>query len=621
LSTDPSERKTLTLRSILEPSDAEAIQPTGAVAILFTDIEGSTALWEEDSARMSQALQAHDAFARSAVESHLGTVVKMTGDGMHAVFGDPLDALAAVIDLQRALADPTKPLGVALRVRCGLHAGIVERRDKDYFGSPVNRAARIMSAAHGGQVLLSQAVVDRVRERLPATVSLRDLGRVRLKDLSAPEHVYQLVHVDLQKEFLALRALEATPNNLPQQAARFIGREKELAGLKRLLTTSRLLTLTGSGGCGKTRLSLQLAAESLESFPDGVWLVELAPLADPALVARVVASVLGIREELGKPIVQTLTEYLWDQRLLLLLDNCEHLLDGCAALVDAVLRQCPQVTLLASSREALRIGGEQAYRVPSLSLPDPNQANTPAAVTPFEAVQLFLARAQLVCPDFQVTDQNSKTLASICRQLDGIPLAIELAAARVRSLSIEEINRMLDQRFLLLTGGSRTALPRQQTLRAALEWSHALLTSAERTVFRRLSVFAGGFSLELAQEVASDDATDKWQVLDHLAALVDKSLVVVDIGDLPRYRMLETTRVYAMEQLVVVGEKDLIAFRHADSFAVLFEAACAERWTARSTTDSFARLKPDLVALGVCTPCAFRASSCRNRSRRELPES
>ena len=576
-----------------EPLAAKVVVPSGAVAILFTDIEGSIALWEHEGAQMSQALRLHDAFARSAVELHRGSVVKMTGDGMHAVFDDSLDALAATVDLQLALADPARTGGVALRVRCGVHAGVVERRDNDYYGSPVNRAARIMSAAHGGQVLLSQAVVDSVRAQLPAALSLRDLGRVRLKDLSTPEHVYQLLHVDLRKEFPALRSLEARPNNLPQQATSFIGREKELAELKRLLAKTRLLTLTGSGGCGKTRLSLQVAADSLESFPDGVWLVELAPLADPALIAQTVASVLGLKEALDNPTVRTLTAHLKDQRLLLVIDNCEHLLDGCAALADALLRQCPQVTMLASSREALRIGGEQAYRVPSLSLPDSTQANTQAAVMPFEAVQLFSARAQLARPDFQITDQNAATLASICRRLDGIPLAIELAAARVRSLSIEEINRMLDQRFLLLTGGARTALPRQQTLRATLEWSHALLTNAERTVFCRLSVFAGGFRLELAQEVAGDEATDKWQVLDHLAALVDKSLVVVDTGDPPRYRMLETTRAYAMERLVAVGEKEAIASRHAHSFAALFETAWAERWSARSA-DPFARLKPEL---------------------------
>ena len=480
--------------------------PIGTVTLLFTDIEGSTGLWEKDAAWMSRALAAHDLLARHAVESCHGTVVKMTGDGMHAVFDDALDALAATLALQRALADPAATHGMALRVRCGLHMGVVERRDNDYFGNAVNRAARIMSVAHGGQMLLSRDVAACVREILPAAVSLLDLGKVRLKDLSTPEDVYQVVHPDLRQEFPALRSLEAVPNNLPQQATSFIGRETELAELRRLLAGTRLLTLTGSGGCGKTRLGLQLAAEALEQFPDGAWLVELAPLADPGLVPQTAATVLGLKEEPGKPIIQTLATHLKDKRALLLLDNCEHLLDGCAQLADTLLRQCPPVTLIASSREALGVGGEQAYRVPSLSLPDPKQLHTPASVAPFEAVQLFIERALLVRSDFQVSEQNAATLASICHRLDGIPLAIELAAARVRSLSVKEINSKLDHRFRLLTGGSRVALPRQQTLRSLIDWSYDLLKGPEQLLLQRLSVFAGGWTLEAAERVCAGDS-------------------------------------------------------------------------------------------------------------------
>ena len=283
-------------------TDDQRGPPTDTVTFLFTDIEGSTALWEQDGARMSQALAAHDAIVRNAVEARRGTVVKMIGDGVHAVFDDAVDALAATVDMQQVFADPTATSGVALHVRCGLHAGVVERRDNDYFGSSVNRAARIMSAAHGGQVLLSETVVDCVRDVLPAAVSLRDLGKVRLKDLSTSEHVYQVVHADLRREFPALRSLEATPNNLPQQATSFIGRVKELVELKRLLADTRLLTLTGSGGCGKTRLSLQVVADSLERFPDGAWLVELAALTDAGLLPQTMAKVLGLKEEPGKPI-------------------------------------------------------------------------------------------------------------------------------------------------------------------------------------------------------------------------------------------------------------------------------------------------------------------------------
>ncbi len=555
-----------------DPHRADTPLATDTVTFLFTDIEGSTALWEQDGARMSQALAAHDALARSAVACHHGTVVKMTGDGIHAAFDDALDALAATVEIQQALADPAATRGIPLRVRCGLHAGVVERRDNDYFGSPVNRAARIMSAAHGGQVLLSQAVVDGVRDGLPAAVSLRDLGRVRLKDLATPEHVYQVLHPDLRQEFPALRSLESTPNNLPQQATSFIGREKELAELRRLLTKTRLLTLTGSGGSGKTRLCLQVCAESLERFPDGAWLVELAPLSDPALVPQTVATVLGLKEEPGELIVQTLAAHLKDKRLLLLLDNCEHLLDGCAKLADVLLRQCPHVKILASSREALGIGGEQAYRVPSLSLPDPKQAHTPASVVPFEAVQLFTDRALLARPDFQVTDQNATTLVSICHRLDGIPLAIELVAARVRSLSVDEIHRKLDKRFLLLTGGSRTALPRQQTLRSMIDWSYDLLRGAEKMLLQRLSVFAGGFTLAAAEAVCAGDGVEGVDVLDLLTSLADKSLVAAEQDDgRTRYRLLETVRQYAREKLLESGCGVAVRERHRDYFLTLAE--------------------------------------------------
>ncbi len=543
-------------------------------ALLFTDIEGSTRLWEEVPEQMRPALAQHDAISRAAVTSHAGLVVKSTGDGIHAAFDNALDALAAAVDLQQALTDPAATGGVPLRVRCGLHTGAVERRDNDYFGSPGNRAARIMSAAHGGQVLLSQAVVDGVRDELPTVLSLRDLGRVRLKDLSTPEHVYQVVHPQLRQEFPALRSLESTPNNLPQQATSFIGREQQLADLKRLLANNRVLTLTGSGGCGKTRLCLQAAAEALERFPDGVWLVELAPLSDPALVAQTVASVLGLKEESGKPIVQTLTAHLEDKRLLLLFDNCEHLLDGCAQLVGALVRQCPRLTIVASSRESLGIGGEQAYRVPSLSLPDPREEYTPVSVASFEGVQLFVERALLVRPEFAVTRENASTLASICHRLDGIPLAIELAAARVRSLSVKEIHSKLDQRFRLLTGGSRTALPRQQTLRSLIDWSYDLLSDPEKLTAQRLSVFVGGWTLAASEQVCAGGGVEQLDVLDLLSSLVDKSLVVVEQGDgIYRYRMLETVRQYAGERLLENGGGEDVRVRHRNYFLALAEAA------------------------------------------------
>jgi len=557
-----------------EPIRADIPRPGGMVTILFTDIEGSTALWEQDGARMSQALAAHDAIARRAVENRRGTVVKSTGDGMHAVFEVAQDALEATLDMQRALADPVATGGISLRVRCGLHAGIVERRDNDFFGSPVNRAARIMSAAHGGQVLLSQTVVDGLRECLPATVALRDLGLVRLRDLSTPERVFQAMHPELQQDFPALRSLEATPNNLPQQATVFIGREKELAEVATLLAGTRLLTLTGSGGCGKTRLVLQVAADALEQFSDGVWLTELAALADPILVPQAVATVLGVKEVQGRPLAQALIENLRDRRLLLCLDNCEHLLDACATLADGILRQCPGVKILASSREALGLAGEQAYRVPSLSVPDPTLPHTLDGVAQFEAVQLFTSRALLARPDFTITDRNSSTIASICFRLDGIPLAIELAAARVRSLSVEEIERKLGQRFRLLTGGSRTALPRQQTLRSLIDWSYDLLNEAERALLVRLAVFAGGWTLDAADEVCMDADGADGTALDVLTSLIDKSLVLAEERNgATRCRLLETVRQYARDRLLEHDDIGRWRDRHLAYFLRLAEDA------------------------------------------------
>ena len=564
---------------------AKTSRASCTVTFLFTDIAGSTSLWEKDGARMSQALAAHDALSRSAVESRGGRVVKTTGDGVYAAFDNALDAVAATVDLQQALADSTATNGVPLRVRCGLHVGVVEPRDNDYFGSPVNRAARIMSAAHGGQVLMSQAVVDCVREKLPATLALRDLGMVRLKDLSGPEHVYQVIHPNLRQEFPALHSLETTPNNLPRQATTFLGREHELGDLRLLLARVRTLTLTGSGGSGKTRLGLQAAADSLERFPDGAWLVELAPLADSGLVPQMLATVLGLKEESGESIVRTITEHLKDKRLLLLIDNCEHLLDGCARLVDTLVRQCPHVTILATSREPLGIGGEQAYRVPSLSLPNPKHAHTSVSVARFEAVQLFTDRALLARADFRVTDQNASILASICYRLDGIPLAIELAAARVRSLSIGEINRRLDQRFRLLTGGSPTALPRQQTLRSLIDWSYDLLSDSEKRTLQRLSVFAGGWTLSAAEQVCAGNGVEGQEVLDLLTSLVDKSLVVVEEDDEHyRYRLLETVRQYARDRLVESGGNEDIRGRHRDYFLATAEEAARNLMGAEQAT-------------------------------------
>jgi class 3 adenylate cyclase len=470
---------------------------------LFTDIEGSSRLWEKDHERMQLALARHDAIAREAVERSRGAVVKMNGDGVHAAFDDPLDAVVAALRMQEMLANPAATHSVALRVRCGLHAGPSEHRDNDFFGSTVNRAARIANAAHGGQVLLSQAVAVLVANRLPAGVALRDLGAVRLRDLASPERVFQVLHPSLRENFPALRTLEATPNNLTQQLTSFVGRKRELDEVRTLLRNARLLTLVGAGGIGKTRLSQQLAADVMDDFPDGVWFVELAALSDPRLVPQSVAFVLGVKEEAGHPVVEALEKFTKDRRLLIVLDNCEHMVQACAELATRLLRSGPHLKILTSSREHLRVAGETSYPVPALAAPEPGKTSTHAALTRYEAVLLFIDRASAVQPAFQLTDLNASAVADICQRLDGIPLAIELAAARVRTLSVEMIAARLGDRFRLLAGGDRTAMPRQQTLRALIDWSYDLLTENERSLFRRLAIFAGGFTLEAAEAIGT----------------------------------------------------------------------------------------------------------------------
>jgi predicted ATPase/class 3 adenylate cyclase/Tfp pilus assembly protein PilF len=549
--------------------------PGGVLTLLFTDIEGSTRLWEREGPRMSEALALHDAKLRRAVEVHHGIVVKMIGDGMYAVFPDSDNGVAAAIDLQRALADPSATAGIALRVRCGLHVGLAEYRDGDYFGPPVNRAARIMAAAHGGQILVSQAIVDAVGTALPLPASLRDLGNVRLKDLASAEHVYQVIHPELRHEFPALRSLEAIPNNLPQQRTTLMGRTSELAETKRLLARSRILTLTGSGGCGKTRLALQVGADVLEQYPDGVWLVELAPLTDSALVQQALAATLAVKEEPAKALEETLVHYLLDKRLLLILDNCEHLLEAAARLADALLRRCPGVGLLTTSREALGITGEQCYRVPSLSSPAVSrQPRSAASIVSFEAVQLFVDRAALARTDFTLTDTNATAVASICARLDGIPLAIELAAARVRLLTPDEIDARLNERFRLLTGGARTALPRQQTLRSLIDWSYDLLDDASKRMLERVAVFAGGWTLDAAETVCAGDGIAEGQILELQSSLVDKSLVAVEtVRGESRFRLVETVRQYAREKLLEQSNGIAVRDRHRDHFLALADTA------------------------------------------------
>ncbi len=550
-------------------------QQSSVTTFLFSDIEGSTQLWERQPERMRVALARHDSIARTAVEEHRGVVVKMSGDGVHAAFDDPLDAVNATLQLQQALADPEATSGVALRVRCGLHAGVHERRDNDFFGGAVNRAARIMSAAHGGQILISQVVAALVAERLPAGVSLRDLGNVRLRDLTSPERVHQIVHPNLRQDFPALRSLEAIPNNLPQQVTSFIGRERELLDVRQRLRQTRLLTLLGAGGLGKTRLSVQVAGEALDDYPDGTWFVDLAPITDERLVAQAVASVLGVKEETGRPVIEALMKYVSDLQLLLILDNCEHLLHASADLSKQLLQAGPRLKILTSSREPLHVGGETTLHVSPLSVPDLQSAVTAETLTQFEAARLLVERAHAVQPEFQLTDENAGAVAEICQRLDGIPLALELAAARVSVLSVADIAARLSDRFRLLTRGDRTALPRQQTLRASIDWSYELLTHPERALLRRLSVFAGGWTIEGAETVGANDDVPKTDILELLTNLVEKSLVALDV-ERGRYRLLETIREYAQERLDQSEERDQTCARHLAFYVALAENAMPE---------------------------------------------
>jgi predicted ATPase/class 3 adenylate cyclase len=554
------------------------------VTFLFTDVAGSTRLAEQHPQAMRYAEARLDTLLRGAIAAHGGHVFRPTGDGVCAVFATAPDATSAALAAQRALAaEPWGEIG-PVSVRMALHTGAAELRAGDYFGLALNRAARLRDAAHGRQVVLSEATAVLVRDAPSAGASLRDLGEHRLRDLARPERVFQLTHPDLPADFPPLRSLGILPHNLPLQLTSFVGRERELATVARLLATQRLVTLTGPGGVGKTRLALQAAADALDAFADGAWLIDLAPLAEPGLVPQAVASVLGVREERGRTLMATLTAALQARRMLLMLDNCEHLTEECARLADALLRNCPNVWLLATSREPLGITGETLYRLTPLGLPDEagevGPAPPPEGLAAAEAVRLFVERALAVQPGFAVTARNAAAVARVCRRLDGLPLAIELAAARLRALSVADLASLLEDRFRLLTGGSRAASPRQQTLRATVEWSYTLLSARERRLFERLAVFAAGWTLEAATDVCASEGpvgVERHEVLDLLLGLVDRSLVAAEpaADGATRYRLLETVRQYALERLRESGQLASVRDRHLDRCARLVEAAQA----------------------------------------------
>jgi predicted ATPase/class 3 adenylate cyclase/DNA-binding CsgD family transcriptional regulator len=552
--------------------------PAGTVTLLFTDVAGSIRLWEADREAMAEASARHNRIVREQIEAAGGHVFARVGEAFRAVFADCSAALASAVAVQLAMDAEPWPPGSAIRVRMALHSGACVERDGDYFGPVVNRGARLLAAGHGGQILVSGAASELLTGRLPGGIVLRDLGEHHLRDLGRPARVFQVTGPGLAEAFGPLRSLDhpALRHNLPSQATSFVGRATELAELRSLVAGgSRLVTIAGPGGIGKSRLALQLAAEALDGAGDGVWLVELAPVAEPELVDRTVAAVLGVREEPGRPMLDTLVDAVGDRYLMVVLDNAEHVLGAAAKLADAIMRSCPRACLLVTSREPVGIGGEIVFRVPPLPVP-PADLAAPGPLAAFESVQLFAERAALHRQGFALDAGNAAAVAAVCVRLDGIPLALELAAARLGSLSVPEISSRLDQRFRLLTGGSRTALPRHQTLRALIDWSYDLLNPEEQIMLDRLSVFAGGWTLTAAEAVGARGDTGEWQVLDQLAALVDKSLVQAeDVHGSTRYRLLETVRQYAAERLArrAGAELDETRAAHRDHYLALVETA------------------------------------------------
>jgi predicted ATPase/class 3 adenylate cyclase/DNA-binding CsgD family transcriptional regulator len=528
--------------------------PTGTVTLLLADVEGSTRLWETQPDAMTAAIVRMNQAVSEAIAAHGGVrpVEQGEGDSFVAAFARASDAVACALELQRA---PLAPI----RLRIGVHTGEIQLRDEgNYAGPTINRTARLRDLGHGGQTLLSGATEALVLDRLPDDAWMSDLGTHPLRDLPRPERVLQLCHPDLINDFAPLRDPKAVASQcLPVQLTRFVGRCAELTQVRELLSENRLVTLTGAGGAGKTRLAIQLAGQIMDDFADGIGYVDLAPITDPEVVPIAAVRALDLPDQPGRSTMDTLTRFIADRQMLVVLDNCEHLLDASAALVMALLAACTRLTLLTTTREPIGVAGEVSWRVPSLPLAD-------------EAIELFTDRARHVRPDFAVSDENAATVAEICARLDGLPLAIELAAARVRALSLTEIVDSLHDRFRLLTGGSRTAVRRQQTLRASVDWSHALLTEPERVLLRRLAVFMGGFDLDAAQNVCGGKDVERYQVLDQLTLLVDKSLIVADESESrTRYRLSETVRQYAQEKLGESGEANAVRTRHRDYYTAI----------------------------------------------------
>ena len=526
----------------------------GTLTFLLTDLEGSTRTWETQTRVMREAMLLHDTIIYGAIEANAGSTVESgrEGDSILAVFTTAKDAARSALAIQRSFREAGWPSGLSLRTRVALHTGEVELRGGHYFGPPLNRCARLLALGHGGQILTTQATHELLVEDLPSQAELTDLGVHKLKDLKRSERIFQLTDLARPEQFPPLRSRVTYMTNLPIVLTRFVGREHEIAELRGMLEGTRLLTLTGTGGSGKTRLAKRLATEAAGTMTGGAWFVDLAPVSEVSLVARTTATALDLEEQQGRPLADTLAEHLAERPTLLVLDNCEHLLSACAELAERLLARCPELRILATSREPLNIGGEVTWRVPGLASS--------------EAMQLFVERARSRSPQLEFSDRDAIAVGAICERLDGIPLAIELAAARVTMMPPEQILRRLDAGLGLLVGGDRTAAPRQQTLEATIDWSHSLLSAAERGLLRRLAVFSGGFSIDAAESVCDSDDLPRGQILELLSQLISKSLVQ-PVDD--RFRLLDTIRAYARTKLLGAGELERTQRAHADYYLTL----------------------------------------------------
>ena len=550
--------------------------PSGAITFLFTDIEGSTMLAQDFPETIQSALEVHHSILRNAFETNNGFIFEIVGDAFCCAFEKAEDAVKAAVDAQRNLATE-KWTDAAIKVRIGIHSGNAEWNGKQYMGYiTLARAARVMSSAFGEQIIISNLTYELAKDKFDAVsegeISFRDLGERRLKDVIQPIRLFQIVSPGLREEFPPLKTLDSRPNNLPIQLTSFIGREDIMKTVKKLFSKTHILSIIGPGGSGKTRLTMQTGAEMIDEFANGVFIAELAAVTDPSFVLQTILNSIGLNEEPGKSLEETLTGFLKDKELLLIIDNCEHLIDEVANLAEKFVSSCPGLKIITTSREALNCFGEMKYSLPTLKFPDKFQHITPESLIKYESVRLFIERALLVNPNFRVDNNNATALGEICRKLDGIPLAIELAAARIKVLSVEKIQERLDDRFNLLSSGKRTALPRQQTLKALIDWSYDLLSEEERILWKRLSVFSGGWTMETAEEICSDAKIGRDKILDLLSQLAEKSIIIYD-EERDRFRILETLKEYGNLKLNQSEEADKIISNYKQYFLEFAEKA------------------------------------------------